>query len=327
MEHTIPRCGFVVVLTSEPTDVGDLHKKLPSLQDGDIGSLQQSLQQTNRFLVVARRCPVLNSKAANGLRKSVRHGLRVVIAGNLVKLALEFLPEEDQPTKSLEPVNGAEMESEKAMADEARELAEARHWNLTVIETAEFEQEAFLKNEADRCYHCKTELFDVLHPNSVERVRRGSGPIRPGDLLISMRNVDLIAVVRPGPGELRVEPLELVADVLDVGGDGVVGHDAADRLAQVVVAGDAEIGINGPIDGDGAQKPVAVLDQRVDRALRNTCPSAHRGDRHRRPHLHDCPENARLLRVLLFDLGAVVQRLIFGVHEIDAGNSSTSSAL
>lgn len=38
-------------------------------------------------------------------------------------------------------------------------LAEARSWNLTVIPTTEFENEAFLKNDGTRCYYCKSELF------------------------------------------------------------------------------------------------------------------------------------------------------------------------
>jgi uncharacterized protein len=38
-------------------------------------------------------------------------------------------------------------------------LAEARGWNLTRLETHEFEQEEFLKNDGRRCYFCKSELF------------------------------------------------------------------------------------------------------------------------------------------------------------------------
>lgn len=41
-------------------------------------------------------------------------------------------------------------------------LAEARGWNLTVVNTAEFENEAFLKNDGTRCYYCKTELFTQM---------------------------------------------------------------------------------------------------------------------------------------------------------------------
>jgi pyridinium-3,5-biscarboxylic acid mononucleotide sulfurtransferase len=41
---------------------------------------------------------------------------------------------------------------------------------LLVVETKELEHEAYAKNEADRCFHCKDELFTALE---AERARRG----------------------------------------------------------------------------------------------------------------------------------------------------------
>jgi uncharacterized protein len=41
-------------------------------------------------------------------------------------------------------------------------LAEARGWHLTTLQTTEFENEAFLKNDGTRCYYCKTELFTQM---------------------------------------------------------------------------------------------------------------------------------------------------------------------
>ncbi len=45
---------------------------------------------------------------------------------------------------------------------DAVELAEARGWHLSVIQTTEFEQEAFLQNDGTRCYFCKNELFTQM---------------------------------------------------------------------------------------------------------------------------------------------------------------------
>jgi uncharacterized protein len=42
---------------------------------------------------------------------------------------------------------------------EATRLAADRGWNLAIIETHEFENEAYLKNDGRRCYFCKSELF------------------------------------------------------------------------------------------------------------------------------------------------------------------------
>lgn len=47
----------------------------------------------------------------------------------------------------------------RAEVREAVALAEARGWNLTLVNTTEFENEAFLQNDGTRCYYCKSELF------------------------------------------------------------------------------------------------------------------------------------------------------------------------
>lgn len=41
-------------------------------------------------------------------------------------------------------------------------LAESRGWNLSTLQTTEFENEAFLKNDGTRCYYCKSELFTQM---------------------------------------------------------------------------------------------------------------------------------------------------------------------
>jgi uncharacterized protein len=45
---------------------------------------------------------------------------------------------------------------------EATAVARKRDWNLTVIATREFLDEAFLKNDPKRCYFCKNELFTQM---------------------------------------------------------------------------------------------------------------------------------------------------------------------
>lgn len=50
----------------------------------------------------------------------------------------------------------------RAEVADATALAESRGWNLTILATTEFENEAFLKNDGTRCYYCKTELFTQM---------------------------------------------------------------------------------------------------------------------------------------------------------------------
>lgn len=43
--------------------------------------------------------------------------------------------------------------------NEATEFAQAQGWNLLIIETDEFENEEYLKNDGKRCYFCRSALF------------------------------------------------------------------------------------------------------------------------------------------------------------------------
>lgn len=61
---------------------------------------------------------------------------------------------------------------------EATELAEKRGWNLIVIQTDEFQNENYLKNDGNRCYFCRSELFrkmkEFSDENSVEVLAYGA---------------------------------------------------------------------------------------------------------------------------------------------------------
>jgi uncharacterized protein len=45
---------------------------------------------------------------------------------------------------------------------EATQLAKARGWNLEVVQTDEFDNEDYLRNDGTRCYHCRSELFNKM---------------------------------------------------------------------------------------------------------------------------------------------------------------------
>ncbi|HPO30791.1 MAG TPA: ATP-dependent sacrificial sulfur transferase LarE [Candidatus Hydrogenedentes bacterium] len=53
---------------------------------------------------------------------------------------------------------------------DALAMARARGWNVEVVQTREFDNEAFRRNDGTRCYHCKHELFGVM-----EQVTRNRG--------------------------------------------------------------------------------------------------------------------------------------------------------
>ncbi|HVR73028.1 MAG TPA: ATP-dependent sacrificial sulfur transferase LarE [Planctomycetota bacterium] len=50
----------------------------------------------------------------------------------------------------------------------ARQTAEAMGVPITIVETREYQNPEYRKNDANRCYHCKTELFTVLRKHAAE---------------------------------------------------------------------------------------------------------------------------------------------------------------
>jgi len=91
-----------------------------------------------------------------------------------------------------------------------REQAEtfARKENLRheFVETHEFENPLYVVNQADRCYHCKTELFGVL---AQVRAARGFGAVTYGV------NADDMKDFRPG--HRAASEFGVVAPLLDAG--------------------------------------------------------------------------------------------------------------
>jgi uncharacterized protein len=86
-------------------------------------------------------------------------------------------------------VTGESASLAEGQLDEARRLAESIGIRHVVLATEEFRNQAYLRNEPDRCYHCKTELYGqietVLQATGVAVVANGanlddSGDYRPG---------------------------------------------------------------------------------------------------------------------------------------------------
>jgi uncharacterized protein len=72
---------------------------------------------------------------------------------------------------------------------EARSVAREVGIRHRAVRTHEVEREAYLANGADRCYHCKTELYDVLRVVAAEEAL---------PVVVSGANVDDLGDWRPG---------------------------------------------------------------------------------------------------------------------------------
>jgi uncharacterized protein len=77
----------------------------------------------------------------------------------------------------------------RAELDEALRVADEAGFPVEVVRTDEFERDEYLRNEPDRCFHCKQALFDQLFPLAEAKglafvalgtVTDDLGDVRPG---------------------------------------------------------------------------------------------------------------------------------------------------
>lgn len=68
--------------------------------------------------------------------------------------------------------------------------AEREGWSLEVVRSREFDDERYLSNPTDRCYHCKSNLYDAI-----AELRSG---VRGDAVILSGANVDDLGEYRPG---------------------------------------------------------------------------------------------------------------------------------
>src|SRR5579864_1010264 len=89
---------------------------------------------------------------------------------------------------------------------QAETFARQEHLQHDFVETHEFENPLYVMNQADRCYHCKTELFGML---ATMRAERGLGAVAYGV------NADDLKDFRPG--HRAASEFGVVAPLLDAG--------------------------------------------------------------------------------------------------------------
>ena len=65
------------------------------------------------------------------------------------------------------------------------QVADDEGWTLEIVTPGEFADEQYLSNPTDRCYHCKSHLYDAIAP-------------RPGWYVLSGANRDDLGEYRPG---------------------------------------------------------------------------------------------------------------------------------
>lgn len=84
--------------------------------------------------------------------------------------------------------------------DQARALATERGWSHRLVGTHEVAREEYARNDSDRCYWCKSELFDTLSPLAADlgaRIVVGTNTDDLGDHRPGLRAADESEVLAP----------------------------------------------------------------------------------------------------------------------------------
>ena len=71
-------------------------------------------------------------------------------------------------------------------------FAEREGWNLELVRSSEFDDERYLSNPADRCYYCKSNLYDAIS------TLQGSTSAPADAVILSGANTDDLGEYRPG---------------------------------------------------------------------------------------------------------------------------------
>lgn len=74
--------------------------------------------------------------------------------------------------------------------DRVQAWAQREGWRLEIVRSGEFENEDYLRNPVNRCYYCKSRLYD-----SLERI---AGAVGGAPTLMSGANIDDLGEYRPG---------------------------------------------------------------------------------------------------------------------------------
>jgi uncharacterized protein len=80
-----------------------------------------------------------------------------------------------------------------AATERVRAAADRLGWNLLLITSAEFTDERYLANPVDRCYFCKSNLYDEL-----DRIRTHTAGAHLDAVVLSGANTDDLGEYRPG---------------------------------------------------------------------------------------------------------------------------------
>ena len=131
-------------------------------------------------------------------------GVVVALSGGVDSATLLAVACEALGARNVLAVTGRSSSVAEPEIEDARRVAEHLRVAHSVVDTHEMDRAAYRQNAGDRCFHCRTELFEVL---SAVSSRRGAGAIAYGAI------VDDLGDDRPGMQAAR--EMGILAPLLD----------------------------------------------------------------------------------------------------------------
>lgn len=110
----------------------------------------------------------------------------VACSGGVDSLTLAMIVSRGRPAVVAHAVSAAVPTVD---TERVRRAAASYGWTLREVAAGEFDDEDYLRNPVDRCYHCKSHLYRALH--AVEG-------LAPGGTVLSGANTDDLGEYRPG---------------------------------------------------------------------------------------------------------------------------------
>jgi uncharacterized protein len=117
-----------------------------------------------------------------------------------------------------------------------RAYADRFRWRLHVVDAGEFADDAYVANPADRCYHCKHDLYSTIAPLARGTIVSGTNVDDLGDIRPGLRAASEHAVVHPFV-EAGIDKDGVRAIARSHGLDDVAGLPAAPCLSSRVETG------------------------------------------------------------------------------------------
>lgn len=110
--------------------------------------------------------------------------------------------------------------------------AAERGWRLRIVRSKEFDDERYLSNPTDRCYFCKSNLYDAIDE---VRAGRSLDAVAAGGVVLSGANLDDLREYRPGL--IAATEHSVRHPYVDAG----IGKDAIRSIARLVGSPHADL--------------------------------------------------------------------------------------